>query len=139
MHAARKTPLSCGNVPGSNRKEAPQRRPKDRYDVASYRRAIARACDEAFPPPAPLARQEKETAKGWEARLTPAQREELAAWQRRHRWHPHQLRHNAATLAESKFTLEHAQAVLGHTTPAITATYANARHLKAQEVMRAIG
>lgn len=43
-HAARKTPLSCGNRPGSRRTTSPSRPPADRYTVASYRRAIARAC-----------------------------------------------------------------------------------------------
>ena len=43
-HSARKTPLSCGNRPGSNRRRKPRRQPADRYAPASYRRAIARAC-----------------------------------------------------------------------------------------------
>lgn len=47
LHASRKTPLSCGNVPGSNRKRRPRWRPRDRYDVPSYRQAIHRACDKA--------------------------------------------------------------------------------------------
>lgn len=54
---ARKTPLSCGNVPGSNRRRRPGRAPTDRYTVDSYRQAIVNGCDAAFPPPAALARQ----------------------------------------------------------------------------------
>lgn len=47
VNAARVTPLSCGNRPGTNRKRRPKRSPGDRYEVASYRRAIHRACDRA--------------------------------------------------------------------------------------------
>jgi len=44
-HEARKTPMSCGNVPGSNRKRKPKRQPRQRYDVNAYRHAIVRACE----------------------------------------------------------------------------------------------
>lgn len=51
-HAQRATPLSCGYGPGSNRQRRLKRTPRDRYEVASYRRAIRRACNLAFPAPA---------------------------------------------------------------------------------------
>ena len=54
LHKTRKTPLTMGNVPGSNRRSDPKRRVGDRCDVAAYRRAIARACEKAFPPPEDL-------------------------------------------------------------------------------------
>lgn len=44
VHAARQTPLSCGNRPGTNVRESPAFRPGDRYSVCSYRQAITRAC-----------------------------------------------------------------------------------------------
>jgi integrase len=44
-HANRKTPLSVGNRPGTNRSRKPRRPPKDRYTTDSYRRAVHRACD----------------------------------------------------------------------------------------------
>ncbi len=47
VHAQRKTPLSCGNRPGTNRRRNPTKEPRDRYDTDSYRRAIHRACDKA--------------------------------------------------------------------------------------------
>lgn len=47
LHANRKTPHSCGNRPGANRKRAPKRAPGGAYTVDSYRRAIHRACDAA--------------------------------------------------------------------------------------------
>lgn len=43
----RKTPLSCGNRPGTNRKKHPKRRTGDSYSTMSYGRAIARACNKA--------------------------------------------------------------------------------------------
>ncbi|MEO0531478.1 MAG: site-specific integrase [Planctomycetota bacterium] len=46
-HAARKTPLSCGNRPGSNRKRGRKRTVGAKYTADSYRRAIHRACDKA--------------------------------------------------------------------------------------------
>jgi integrase len=42
-HEARKTPLSCGNRPGTNRKAKPRRTPGEKYDRNSYGRAIRRA------------------------------------------------------------------------------------------------
>jgi integrase len=42
--ARRKTPLSCGNRPGTNRAANPCRKAKHRYTTDSYRRAIHRAC-----------------------------------------------------------------------------------------------
>ncbi len=46
----RKTPTSCGNRPGTNRSENPQRKPGDCYTTDSYRRAIVRACKAAGVP-----------------------------------------------------------------------------------------
>jgi len=43
----RKTPLSCGNRPGSNRKEHPMIRPGEKYDHNTLRRACQRACRRA--------------------------------------------------------------------------------------------
>ncbi len=46
LHRRRRTPLSCGNRPGSNRKDSPGW-PGDHYTVNTYRQAIARACEAA--------------------------------------------------------------------------------------------
>lgn len=40
----RKTPLSCGNKPGSNKKQNPKRKPSEKYSNNSFRQAIQRAC-----------------------------------------------------------------------------------------------
>jgi integrase len=45
--AARKTPLSCGNRAGTNRRRKPARKPGDRFKTGSYAVAIARACAKA--------------------------------------------------------------------------------------------
>jgi integrase len=105
MTEARETPLSCGNVPGSNRKDNPKRTPGDRYDVPAYRRAIARACKVAGVPS----------------------------------WHPHQLRHAAATEFRKTHGLEAAQVILGHKTMAVTEIYAEKNVAVAQRVMAAVG
>jgi integrase len=122
-HKHRKTPLSCGNVPGSNRVRRARRSPRDKYDVASYRRAIHRACDLAFPAPNDAA----------------ADLEMLAAWQSEHRWSPHQLRHSAATRIRKEFSLEAAKAVLGHAAANVTGIYAEIDRQRAVEVARKIG
>jgi integrase len=50
-HAARRTPLSYGNRPGTNRiRRMAKRSPGDKYTVHSYGRAIRRACDRAGVP-----------------------------------------------------------------------------------------
>ncbi len=54
-------------------------------------------------------------------------------------WHPHQLRHNAATELRKRYGLDAARAILGHRSPAITETYAELDAAKAAEVMRQIG
>jgi integrase len=43
QHQARRTPLSCGNRPGTNRKVAPKRTAGQKYDRNSYARAVRRA------------------------------------------------------------------------------------------------
>jgi integrase len=43
----RKTPISCGNKPGSNIKEHPMIKPGEKYDHNTLRRACQRACKRA--------------------------------------------------------------------------------------------
>jgi integrase len=105
QHAERRTPLSCGNRPGTNRRHSPKRTPGEHYTVDSYRRAIQRAC-------------------------------ELASVTR---WHPHQLRHNAATYLRKEFGLDAARIILGHRSPAVTDMYAELDREKALEIMAQIG
>jgi integrase len=54
-------------------------------------------------------------------------------------WHPHQLRHNAATRLRHEFGLDVARVILGHSSPAVTEVYAEADREKALAVMGKIG
>lgn len=146
-HAARRTPANYGNWPGTNRSPQPARSPAEHYTVASYRRAITRACDLAFPPPESLARHCVAGEKGqrWETdaerktRLGEEGWQELCKWQEAHRWHPHQLRHNAGTLIRREFGLEMARVILGHSSMVVTEIYAEQDEEKACEVIKEIG
>jgi integrase len=137
----RETPVQPSQVKRQRQAKRQRRRraPGDRYDVASYRRAIARACDRAFPPPAELARQEDETPATWKARLTAEQRAALSMWREQHRWHPHQLRHNAATRLRREFGIDAARIILGHRSAAVTETYAEIDATRADEIMAKVG
>jgi integrase len=120
------------------------RRISDRYTTATYLRAIYYACDKAFPPPEPLCRKaatdgKRETLKAWNERLTKEQHTELKAWQKAHRWHPHQLRHNAATYLRKEFGIEAARVVLGHKSVGVTEIYAELDRMKAAEIMGKVG
>jgi integrase len=144
LHSRRKTPMSCGNTPGSNRQDAPQRAAGDCYTTASYRRAIERSCDLAFPPPEHLRPRALGTRRESEpellARLGPENRAALAEWRRTHRWHPNQLRHSAGTLIRRECGLEAAQLVLGHASAVVTdAVYAERDAAKVASVIRQIG
>ena len=100
------------------RTRRPNRLPGDHYRVDSYREAISRACDRAFPCP---------------------EGQDLAAWQKSHRWHPHQLRHSLATRVRREFGLDTARAILGHTSVVTSATYAELDQAKASQAMGKIG
>ena len=158
LHADRKTLLSCGNKPGSNQKRRPKRSPGDKYAPVTYCRAIARGCDIAFPPPAELARlrvtdhrgkqdndqgprhgQRWETNSEWKSRLGSDGWIKLRQWRRDHRWHPHQLRHNAATRLRREVGIDMARIILGHRHLAITEIYAEADFAKAEQVMARLG
>jgi integrase len=118
---------------------AANRPARDRYDSHSYRRAIARACEKAFPPPAPLAKSDGETLKQYHDRLTPEEQRELRQWRHAHSWHPHQLRHNFGTAIRRKFGLEQARVLLGHTSAAVTTIYAEQDRQVSQKVMEQVG
>ncbi|MHC4416871.1 MAG: tyrosine-type recombinase/integrase [Planctomycetota bacterium] len=143
--AARKTPLRYGNRPGTNRRDAPARALGDHYTSNSYRLAVQRACDRAFPPPEHLRPRvlpngRRETKKAFLSRLTEAERAELRKWREEHRWRPHQLRHTAGTLIRREFGLEAAQLALGHSSAKVTdAVYAERDTARVIEVMKRIG
>ncbi len=130
--------------PGYGTLRRDERRPRvvpgGRYTVDSYRRAIARACDRAWPPPKELRRRAGETIDAWVARLEAAGLAgELRAWQRRHRWHPHQLRHTFATAVRKRFGAEAARVALGHASLDVTEIYAERDRELAQRIAREVG
>jgi len=149
LHEARKTPDGQGNEIGTHKARRPRRPPGERYDAHAYARAITRACEQAFPPPPELARQRLARPNGnpgrWEmeqelkARLGPDKWNELKAWRKAHHWHPHQLRHTAATDIGQRFGLEAAQHVLGHSSIDMTQIYAERDADVARSVAKAIG
>ena len=139
--AGRKTPLKFGNCIGSNRRENPARQPGDRFTTNSYNRAVQNACAWAYPLPDPLARRKGENTPNWKRRLRAEERwEEVVNWRREHRFHVHQLRHNAATRLRQAFGLEAAQLALGHASALITdAVYAERDLTRVMEIMRRNG
>ena len=104
-HAARVTPLSCGNKPGSNQTDTPERTPGDYYTADSYRKAIGRACKAAGVPD----------------------------------WHPHRLRHTAATVIRKELGLEAAQVWLGHSRADVTQVYAEVDRARALAIAEHMG
>ncbi|MDX9973164.1 MAG: site-specific integrase [FCB group bacterium] len=101
------------NQPATPRKS--DRTVGGRYDTHSYRRAIARAVAAANADPE-------------RAKLPPVAN-----------WHPHQLRHNAATAVRKAFGLEAAQAILGHARADVTQIYAEVDREKALKIAAQIG
>ena len=55
------------------------------------------------------------------------------------RWHPHQLRHNAATSIRKEYGIEAARVVLGHRSPMVTEIYAEIDQGKAAKIMEKVG
>jgi integrase len=54
-------------------------------------------------------------------------------------WHPHRLRHSAATVAHAELGIEAAQAMLGHDNPDTTRIYSHAQLLKAARAAAKLG
>ena len=61
------------------------------------------------------------------------------AWYKQFHWHPHQLRHNAATFLRKEFGLETARIILGHRSAAITEVYAELDQQKALAAIVQVG
>lgn len=109
----RKTPVQPSQR--DRRRARPKKRPGERYDPASYRRAIDYGIKRAI---------EIRAERG---------EPEIPSW------HPHQLRHNAATQPRREFNIDVARAVLGHAAPAITERYAERDEALAVEAMLRVG
>lgn len=114
----RKTPLSCGNIVGSNKKDDPKRVAGDVYDFQAYGKAVRRAVN--------AARKDIKAKGGDPDKELP-------------KWTPYQLRHTAATKARKMFNYETAGALLGHSNMSATAIYAERNQGLADEVAKKIG
>ncbi len=115
--ARRVTPMNQGNKPKRNRKP----HGGECYTNDSYRRAIHRACDKAFPAPEGIDQAAKKK------------------WHSDRRWSPNQLRHSAATEIRKRFGIEAVAAVLGHTRLNTSEVYAERNLSLAANVMKEIG
>ena len=142
----RTTPTKWGNRPGSNRKSRPARKAGNRYSRDSYRRAIIRGCERAFMLPENLVepRTPKQIKAAKESgRMTPeailSRRSARTKWRDEHSWHPHQLRHNAATFLRKQFGVEAAQVILGHATLTVTQLYAEKNIQQAMRIVSEVG
>jgi len=133
LRASRATPLWPSHVRryARQRRRRPRTAPGERYTVETYRRAILRACDRAFPPP--------RSVRGSADKLSDDALAELTAWRKAHRWTPHRLRHTFATRVRRTFDLDSARAALGHTDANVTLDYAELDLRAAAEVARRIG
>ncbi|HEV8066968.1 MAG TPA: site-specific integrase [Planctomycetaceae bacterium] len=116
-------------------KENGQRRPKDHFTVASYRRAIERACEIAFGMPDHL----RIIPMGLPADEEKCRRREAAQWRKGHCWHPNQLRHTFGTQARREGGIETSRILLGHTSIATSEIYAEPDRTAAQKMIARIG
>jgi len=89
------------------------------YDRNSYCRAIQRATERAFPLP-----EHMRNVKGDTPSQQKQKRADAITWRKSHQWHPHQLRHNHATMIRRQAGIEIAQIALGHQKPDTTLIYA---------------
>src|SRR5262249_4126005 len=99
----------------NRKKSKPKKQPGTRYDATSYRRAIVNGI-------------------AWANRARATRNDPPIP-----NWHPHQLRHGAATRIRRQFGLDVARAVRGHSTPVVTEIYAKLDQARAAEATERIG
>ncbi len=121
LRANRKTPLNSGNKKGTNIAAKPKRSPGTAYTPMTFNRAIAYACEKAWPTP---------------ANATTA---EAAAWRAKYFWSPNQLRHAKATEVRAQHGLEAAATILGHSRLSMAEHYAAQSIEKGIEIAQMAG
>jgi integrase len=134
LRSERKSPMTPSQS-ARQQKENGQRRPKDHYTVASYRRAIERACEIAFRMPDQL----RIIPIGLPAHEEKRRRREAAQWRKAHCWHPNQLRHTFGTEARREGGIETSRILLGHASIATSEIYAEPDRTAAQKMIAKIG
>lgn len=101
------------------------------YLPPSYGKAILKPCERAFGMPSELRHLKKSD---------PAElRAKASAWRKANCWHPNQLRHLRATEVRTKYGLEAAQVILGHSHADVTQIYAETDEAAAVNIVREIG
>ncbi|HVK18250.1 MAG TPA: tyrosine-type recombinase/integrase [Fimbriiglobus sp.] len=124
------------------------RRPADAYlfspaEAAVERFARLRAARRSKVPPSQVCRKKARPKRKPGGRYTPnSYRHSIVTACRKAgvpRWHPHQLRHLAATVIRRGHGVEVARVLLGHASGFTTEIYAEQDRLKAAEVIRQIG
>lgn len=120
LRASRKTPLTPSQR-ARQRKTHLKKQPGNRYTVVSYGRAIRNACKQADR----KARNDRPEVPADETIIP--------------NWHPHQLRHNAATELRRQFGIEATRTVLGHSSVVTSEMYAEMDSAKAREIAAAVG
>lgn len=144
LHKVRKSPMTPSQrkrAAAAARRKRRSRAPGDHYDTASYRRAIARGCQQAFHMPEEY-QDPRPGTKAAAADTADAQkwrREKRQQWNREHIWSPNQLRHTAATKLRKEYGLEAAQVILGHATLTVTQVYAEKNIEAARKIMAEVG
>ena len=114
LRAARKTPMTPSQR-ARKPKKRPRKAPQSRYRTDSYGRAVADG----------IVKANQDRATRGEPAIP--------------HWHPHQLRHSAATSMRKEFGLDVARILLGHTSVTMTAVYAEIDSTKAVDAARKIG
>jgi integrase len=114
LRAARQTPMTPSQRARRPRKR-PKKAPQSRYRTDSYGRAITDGIAKANADRA--ARGEPSVAH----------------------WHPHQLRHSAATAMRKEFGIDVARILLGHSSPTVTEIYAEIDATRAVDAARKTG
>jgi len=128
----RVTPLQWGNGVGTNRMVNPDRQAGEHYTTGSYRDAIWRGCQRAFPHPELPRLIPRKQRNDHDAA-------DLKNWQKKNRWSPNQIRHSVATNLRAKLGIEAARTVLGHSTTRMTEVYAEQDIGKAISAMEQYG
>ena len=122
----RKSPMTP-----SQAKRKPKRKPKkapgERYETATYRRAITYGLGQLAKSLGHELPKDRPVTKKWLESVGVTY------------WHPHQLRHTLGTAVRKQFGFEAAQIALGHASPDATKLYAEADFEMAKRIARELG
>jgi integrase len=115
-----------------------KRKPGRRYDVDAFRRAVAYGISktdrEARKARDKVLRESGELKQGEKTPYTVKKHERIVP-----PWHPHQLRHTAATRLRKQYGIEMARVILGHSSIEVSELYAEIDLEAAKEVMNKSG